>query len=499
MKITAVKEDITKIKTPALIVNLFEGVRSPSGATGSIDKALDGVISKLISEGEINGTLGETTVIHTFGKIEPDRVIVCGLGPQNDFTSDTVRQAVGETCRHLRKIKISNACTIAHGAGIGRLTPQESGQAIAEGAILGLYKFKRYLSSNDTAEFDKLIIVDNDSSKVPDIEKGIQYGLLMTSGTILARDMVNEPANTMTPSRMAEIASDLGNMGNLEVSILDRTEMETLGMGAFLGVAKGSTQPPKLISLKYNGDPENSSNVLGLIGKGVTFDSGGISLKSAGGMEEMKGDMAGGASVIGAMKILANLQPKVNVTGVVPATENMPGGEAQRPGDIVRALNGKTIEVINTDAEGRLILADAMVYATRLGITKMVDISTLTGAMVIALGKICTGIMGSDQQLINQVIKAGELSGERIWQLPMFPEYKDALKSSVADLQNVGGRAAGSITAGHFLAEFHENIPWAHLDIAGTSYSEKEKGYLVKGATGVPVRSLINLSLDQNC
>ena len=499
MEIKVLKEDVTRVKTPALIVNLFEGVKRPGGATGAVDRALDGAISQLIAEGEIKGKLGELTLIHTFGKIGPARVVVAGLGKQEDFSIDTVRQTMGEACRHLRKIKISSACTIAHGAGIAGLDPQSSGQAIAEGTALGLYRFKQYLSTDgkDSKEPEELIIVEGDTDKIGALERGVRIGRLMTEGTILARDMVNEPANIMTPTRMAEIAHQVADIEGLEVDIMERQQMEELGMGALLGVARGSLQPPKLIILKYSGDPENPSSNLGLIGKGVTFDSGGISLKPAGGMEEMKGDMAGGASVISTMKVLAQLRPRVNVTGVVPTTENMPGGQAQRPGDIVRALNGKTIEVINTDAEGRLILADAMVYATRLGVNRMVDVATLTGAIIVALGKICTGVMGNNQQLIDKVIEAGKPTGERIWQLPMFNEYKEALKSTVADVKNIGDRAAGSITAAYFLAEFHQGVPWAHLDIAGTSYTEREKGYLVKGATGVPVRTLVNLVMAE--
>ena len=312
---------------------------------------------------------------------------------------------------------------------------------------------------------------------------------------MLARDMANEPANIMTPTRMSEIARQVADADGLEASVLERKDMDDLKMGALVGVAKGSHQPPKLIILKYNGDPDNASNNLGLIGKGITFDTGGISLKPAGGMEDMKGDMSGGASVIGALQVLARLHPKVNVTGVIPATENMPGGEAQRPGDIVRAMNGKTIEVINTDAEGRLVLSDAMVYAKQQGVSRMVDIATLTGAMIVSLGKICTGVMGNDQDFIDHVIDAGKSAGERVWQFPMFDEYRDSLKSNVADMMNVGGRDAGSITAAKFLSEFTEGLPWAHLDIAGTARTDADKGYLVKGSTGIPVRTLVNLAL----
>ena len=500
MEIKVLRGDVTKVKTPALIVNLFEGVKRPGGATGAVDQATEGAISQLIDDGEIKGKAGEITLIHALGRIGPARVLVAGLGKQEEISANAVREVMGSACRYLRGKGISSACTIAHGAGIAGLDPKTVGQAIAEGILLGLYRFKPYLAANerDGKELDELTIVEGNADKIEALEKGVRAGRITAEGAVLARDMANEPANVMTPTRMAEIAQQVADAEGLEVSILERRDMEELGMGALLGVARGSHQPPKLIVLKYKGDPDNASRNLGVIGKGITFDSGGISIKPAGGMENMKGDMSGGASVIGAMQALGRLHPKANVTGIVPATENMPGGEAQRPGDIVRAMNGKTIEVINTDAEGRLILSDAMVYAKQLGVTHMVDVATLTGAIVISLGKICTGVMGSDQKLVDRVIEAGKAAGERMWQLPMFDEYRDALKSNVADMMNVSSnRDAGSIIAAKFLSEFSEGVPWAHLDIAGTYRSESDKGYAVKGSTGVPVRTLVNLALAE--
>ena len=498
MEIKVVREDVTQVKVPALIVNLFEGVQQPGGATGAVDRALDGAITQLIQEGEIKGKKSETTLIHTFGKIAPSRVLVAGLGKAESFSQETVRDVMAGSCRYLRRLGIERVATIAHGSGIAGLDARASGQGIAEGSIMGLYRFKNYLTkSEDSAgELDELLIVESDSSKLGELEKGVEQGRLMAEVAILARDMVNEPANVMTPTLMAEIAGQVAEEEGLEIKVLERHHMEELGMGAFLGVARGSDQPPKLIVLQYSGDPDNPSNNLGLIGKGITFDTGGISLKPAGGMEDMKGDMAGGASVIGAMKAIGHLKPRINVTGMIAATENMPGGSAQRPGDVVRSMSGKTIEVINTDAEGRLVLADALYYARQTGITRLVDIATLTGAVVVALGHACSGVMGNNQELIDQIIKTGQSTGERIWQLPMYDDYKEQIKSNVADVKNTGGRPAGSITAAYFLAEFTEDTPWAHLDIAGTYFSDKEKGYLVKGGTGVPTRTLINLALD---
>ena len=498
MEIRVVQGDVAQIQVPAIIVNLFEGVQKPGGATGAVDQALDGAISQLIADGEIKGKKGENTLIHTFGKIGPSRVLVAGLGSQEDFTQERVREVMASSSRYLRKLGMERIATIAHGSGIAGLDVGASAQAIAEGSTLGLYRFKNYLTKNEdgSKELDEILIVERDSGELGELEKGVQRGRLMAEAAILARDMVNEPANVLTPTRMAEIATQVADEEGLSIKVLDRKHMEELGMGAFLGVAKGSDQPPKLIVLEYRGDPDNSSRVLGLVGKGITFDTGGISIKPAGGMEDMKGDMAGGASVIGAMKAIGQLKPKVNVTGIIAATENMPGGSAQRPGDVVRSMSGKTIEVINTDAEGRLVLADALYYARQIGVTNIVDVATLTGAMVVALGHACSGVMGNDQELMDRIMKVGQSTGERIWQLPMYEEYKEQLKSNVADVKNIGGRPAGSITAAQFLAEFTEDTSWAHLDIAGTYLSSREKGYLVKGGTGVPTRTLISLALE---
>ena len=498
LKIDVQSADIIGIDTPALVVNLFRGVKKPGGATGAVDKALGGVITQLIEDGEIKGSTGETTLIHTLGKIKPSRVLVAGLGTQDKFDVQVVRRVSAEVVRFLRRKGISSAATIAHGAGIGGLDPQLSGQAIAEGAHLGLYKFGTYLTKNSdsTNEFEHLTVVESDKTRAKAIDAGIQLGSTVAKASITARNMVNEPANHMTPSRMAEAAQKVASDQGLKIEIMENAQMKNMGMGAFMGVAQGTDEPAKLIVLRYDGDPESPENNLGLIGKGITFDTGGISLKPPGGMEAMKGDMAGGASVIAAMEIIGQTKPKINVLAVIAATENMPGASAQRPGDVVRAMNGKTIEVINTDAEGRLVLADALCYAREQGITRLVDVATLTGAMVTTLGKACTGVMGNDGQLIHQTINAGKKTGEKFWELPMFDEYKDLIKSDVADMKNSGGRQAGSISAALLLAEFVDGAAWVHLDIAGTSTSDKAAGYLVKGATGVPVRTLAQLATD---
>jgi leucyl aminopeptidase len=496
MEIKVISGDITKIAADAVIVNLFEGVQRPGGATGAVDQALDSAISQLIARGEIKGKLNELTVIHTLGRMEAARVVVVGLGKQSDFTLDRIRGIMAEACKSLRKLGAEQVATIVHGAGIGGIDPEKAAQAIVEGSILGLYTFDKHKTKEpEHRELKELLIVERDESKIHNLEQGVYKGNILAQATSLARDLINQPANYMTPSNMVQVAREVAQAWGLELEVLERADMEQLGMGALLGVAQGSSQPPKFIILSYRG-ADSSRSPLGLVGKGVTFDSGGISIKPGEGMADMKGDMAGGAAVIAAMRAIAELKPKLNVTALIPATENLPSGTALKPGDVLKAMNGKTIEVVNTDAEGRLILVDALCYARKLGLSPLIDVATLTGACHVALGDICTGAFTNNQEFTDKVIQAGQDSGERIWQLPMYAEYKEQNKSDVADIKNSGGRYGGAITAAQFLAEFAEDTPWVHLDIAGTSQADKERTYLVKGATGVMVRTLVDLALS---
>ena len=499
MELKVITGDITTLEVGAIIVNLFEGVKQPGGATGAVDAALDGAITGLIADGEVTGKRSEMTLIHTLGKMSTPRVVVAGLGKQEGFSADRIRQVMGEAGRFIRKLGVRRAATIAHGAGIGGIEPSTSGQAMAEGTLLGLYTFRRYRSKQEDDpehEVEELQIVERDSAKTALIKQGVDRGRVLAEATIFARDMSNEPANVMNPTEMAERARQMAKETGLEFEVLDRPQMAELGMGALLAVAAGSDQPPKLIVLRYNGDPDNEENNIALCGKGITFDSGGISIKPAAGMGEMKGDMSGGAAVIGAMSAIAQLKPKINIMALVPATENLSGGSATRPGDVVRAMTGKSIEIENTDAEGRLVLADAIGYARKHGRRRLVDVATLTGAAVVALGRITSAVMGNDQPLIDRVLKAGEAAGERMWQLPLFEEYKELNRSKVADVKNTGGRDAGAITGAQFISEFAEEIPWAHVDIAGTARTSKNSGYLVTGSTGVGVRTLVCLVED---
>ena len=495
MEIRAVVGDIAKIKAGAIVVNLFEGMERLDGDIANIDKALDGAISQLISQGEIKGKLNEVTIVHSLGKLPATRVVVAGLGKQPELTQDRVRGVVAETCRLLQQKGVDSMATIAQGAEIAGITLEGAAQAVTEGALLGVYSFRRHITKEaEHGEIKQLLIVGSDETKLPILEQGCYKGRVLAEATNLARDMVNEPANYMTPNHMAEMAAKLAETYGLELSVLEREQMQELGMGALLGVAQGSRQPPKFIVLHYRGGDSTEIDVA-LVGKGITFDSGGISIKPSEKMDEMKGDMAGGAAVMAAISAIAQLKPKINVTAMIPATENLPGDSALKPGDILTAMNGKTIEIVSTDAEGRLTLADALGYAKKLGAKRVVDVATLTGACRIALADVCSGAFGNNQELIDKVIAAGAEAGELIWQMPMYEEYKEQNKSEVADIKNVGGKYGGAITAAQFLTEFVGDTPWVHLDIAGTSLSEKERTYRVKGATGVPVRTLVNLVL----
>jgi len=496
MEIKVITGDITKIEADAIIVNFFEGMEHPDGDTATIDRALTGAISQLIGKGEIKGKLNEITVIHSLGKLPAARIAVVGLGKQPELSTDKVRGAMAETCRSLQKRGVKTIVTVAQGAGIGGITLEGSAQAITEGALLGVYSFRRHITKEaEYGEIEQLTIVGANQANLSLLEQGCNKGRILAEATNLCRDMVNEPANYMTPTHMAERATKLAKTYGLKISVLEREQMQELGMGALLGVTQGSRQPPKFIVLQYKGSGSDESDIA-LVGKGITFDSGGISIKPSQGMEEMKGDMAGGAAVMVAMSAIAQLKPKINVMALIPCAENLPGGNSLKPGDVLTAMDSKTIEIISTDAEGRLILADALGYARKHNVRSIVDVATLTGACLVALGNVCTGAFTNNQELVDKVIAAGAGAGELIWQMPMYEQYKEQNKSDVADIKNVGGRYGGAITAAQFLAEFVGDTPWVHLDIAGTSLSDKARNYLVKGATGVPVRTLVNLVLS---
>ncbi|RJQ38684.1 MAG: leucyl aminopeptidase [Dehalococcoidia bacterium] len=497
MKIRAISGDISAIKADAIIISVFEEARKPEGELARIDKKLGGAVTKMMKEGEVKGKLSEIALIHSLGKLGAGRVAVVGLGKKAELTQDKVRQAAGETLRYLKKKGVATAASLNLGAGAAGISPEDAAQTLAEAALLGTYSFDKHLTkkNNNHKEIKELSIVAV-ASQLASAQKGIDRGVIIAEAANLARDMTNEPANFMTPTEMANVAKKLAGDYGLELTITEKKEMKALGMGGVLSVNQGSAQPPKFIILSYRGRKTEKVDIA-LVGKGVTFDSGGISIKPSEGMGEMKGDMAGGAAVIAAIGAIAQLKPKVNVVALCAATENMPDADALKPGDIITIMNGKTVEIISTDAEGRLTLADVLCYAVdKLKAKNIVDVATLTGACRVALGDITTGAFANNQALADRLLKAAKETGEYTWQMPMYEEYKEQNKSDVADIKNAGNRWAGAITAALFLSEFAGETPWVHLDIAGTSDTDKDHGYQVKGATGVPVRTLVKLVMS---
>ncbi|MQF83062.1 leucyl aminopeptidase, partial [SAR202 cluster bacterium AD-802-E10_MRT_200m] len=487
------------IDADALVVNLFQSEEAISPLFQDLDIALNGIITTLIRDQEIDGKIGKTSLIYTLGLLPVRRVLIVGLGKRKDFNLDVLRRETAEACRSLRRLRLKKIGFVTSDANL-QLTSfsnEELACTVTEGCLLGLYRFDQYKTKNtdqSDSDIENVLIVDEHVANTRALKRGVKVGSIIAEGVALARDMVNEPANVMTPTRVASIAENLAEMYDMKCTVFDRDDCDMLGMGAFLGIAQGSNEPPKFIILEYKGDIHQPENNLALIGKGITFDSGGISLKPAAGMASMKSDMAGAASVFGAIKAIAQLKPKINVVAVVAATENLPSGHAVKPGDILTAMNGKSIEIDNTDAEGRVTLADAVSYAKRLGFTRLLDVATLTGAIRAALGNVRMGLFTNNQEFADQVLEAGRESGEGMWMMPMDSDYKQQNHSNVADIKNTGGVGAGSITAAQFIGEFTAETPWVHLDIAAVAMSGKNEGYLTMGATGSPVRSLIKVA-----
>lgn len=492
MQVQVVQQDILKTKADAWIVNLFAGVTKPCGATSAVDEALGGQISRLIELGEFTGKLLETAVLYPIG-IPASKVIVVGLGEAEKLTLEKVRQAAGAAYKVAAKGKAQSIATIVHGAGIGGLCPVACAQATVEGTLLASYRYEaKGVKGNDRPQPTELIVAEHDADKLEAVKRGVNRGQVTAAATNLARTLVNTPANFMTPTHMAGVAEKVAQESNLQCEILERADMEKLGMGCLLGVAQGSAQPPKLIALRYEGNP--GGETLGLVGKGLTFDSGGISLKPSAGMERMKNDMAGGAAVLAAMSAIGKLQPKVNVLGVIACTENLPSGTALKPGDVIEAMTGQTVEIVSTDAEGRLILADAVAYAEHKGANKIVDVATLTGAIGVALGNIYAGLVSSNDELVEVIQQAAEQTGERFWRMPVHDDYRELYKSDVASMRNGGVRGGGAITGGMIIGEFVKDAAWAHLDIAAMASTESGKGYDIKGGTGFATRTLVQIA-----
>ncbi len=499
-RIIPAAREISAYRGDSLILPVAEGSRPLRGIARILDAALRGAITRATQQAAFRGKLSERYLLHPSGRLGVEHLLLIGLGKRSELTLDRARNVTAEALRHLRALKAKQIAIACHETSWPGLGTEPLAQAITEGALLGLYRFDPYKgrgSRPNENEIESLTLLCSNRDAIGALRAGIGRGEVLARATNLARDLVNEPANVLTPTALANRARAAARQHGLSVEVLDRRAMQRLGMGALLGVAQGSANPPRLIILRHRRRGGRASPALGLVGKGVTFDAGGISIKQAEGMETMKGDMAGAAAVIAAMTAIAALRVPLDVVAVIPAVENLPGATAQRPGDIVRAMDGTTIEVVNTDAEGRLILADALCYTRRLGATRLVDVATLTGGVVVALGSVRTGLFANDPTLARKVEAAGEAAGEKLWQLPLDDEYEELIKSDYADLKNTGGgKKAPAIGASRFLKHFVGETPWVHLDINGTSLQEGESGYRPKGATGVMTRTLIDLVLS---
>jgi leucyl aminopeptidase len=492
---------IEQKRDAAIVVNLFEGVKGPGGATGAVDRALGGSITDLIASGDFKGKFKEAWTLRSAGKITADRVLIVGLGKEEKFTLDRIREVAAKAHNVLRDLRLESFSTIIHGAGLAGYDVHRAAEAVAEGLLLGSYRFDVYKTEkgeeDGKGEVKRVTLVEREVEKVREVEDAVHAAEVICRAVNRTRELVNQPAGYKTPSKLAEVALEVAKEAGLKAHVIDRAEAEKLGMGAFLGVAQGSDQPPKFIVLEYWGAGPEVKPVA-LVGKGITFDSGGLSLKSADNMMDMKEDMSGAAAVLGTLEAVGRLRLPINVVGIAPCTENMPSGKAIKPGDILRTHLGKTIEVLNTDAEGRLILADGLGYVTRYEPQAIVDLATLTGACMVALGKKTTGMLGTDEELTARIRKAAQAVGEYVWPLPMYEEYEEQIKSDVADVKNIGGRWAGAITAAKLLQKFVKDYPWVHLDIAGTAFTDQgadavKKEYLGTGATGVGVRLLVQM------
>ncbi|HKD83167.1 MAG TPA: leucyl aminopeptidase [Terriglobales bacterium] len=493
MKTTLHTASPSQLETECLVAVVLDAAENadksdkPNPQIQSDDKAVLSAAADLIASGEVTGKMLETTLLHKPQGLKAKRLLLIGGGKAGKFSSAELRKLAGAAVRNLKSKELRSFVFIAPAV-------TDAAKAIVEGAIVGNFDPDYYKSDRKPQQIEDLTIIVRGDQKALAAE--IEQGRIIGEAQNFTRDLVNEPANRMTPTILADRAKKMCDETGLKCEIYGGDKIRELKMGAFWSVAQGSDEEPRLIVMRYEpaGAPEKP--VLGLVGKGITFDSGGLSIKTAEGMEKMKYDMAGGATMIGAMRAIAQLKPKVRVTAVVCATENMPSGKALRPGDVQIAMSGKSIEVLNTDAEGRLVLADGLYYARELGCTHLIDAATLTGAVGVALGLINAGVFSNDDEFYNRFAAALKKSGEKMWRLPIDDEYREMLKSDIADIKNVGGRYGGAITAAMFLKEFVGDTPWIHLDIAGIAWNDENKAWLARGPSGLAVRSIVEFAQE---
>ena len=495
MQITLESKLFAGIEMEALVSYVFEERDPVQGRVAEIDRLAGGLLGKLAKSGELTGKTLEFTLIHAPAGLKAARLLLVGAGKKEQFNSATLRKIAGAALRYLKSRSVKNLALLVREGD----ATEEFAQVVTEGVLTaGLEPDKYKTDKKNNKRIASVSIAGYSDSERTAGEKGLARGRIIADSQNFTRDLVNEPSNKMTPTILAQKAEAMAKAAGLAVEILDEKKIAELKMGALLSVAQGSVEPPRMMIITYSPlAPKPGAPVIGLIGKAVTFDTGGISIKPADGMEKMKYDMAGGATMIGVMRALAALKPNVKVICVVPSTENMPGGRAQKPGDIQTAMSGKTIEVLNTDAEGRLILADGVHYAKQLGATHLIDAATLTGAIVVALAGVNVGVFGSDQTFTDKLLASAKAAGEKMWQMPMDDEYREFIKGTVADIQNISsGKGAGATIGAMFIKEFTGDSPWIHLDIAGTAWNDDAKPWLAKGPTGVALRTLVHLVMS---
>jgi len=494
MDFQGISSNFPQAGVEALAITVFKGEKASSSALKDLDKLCNGHLATAIKSEEFKGEIGDTALIrlNPKGKVKASRLLIVGVGDQKDYKAAGVSVAAGTATRYLRKCNVKSFAFMPRFDGNAVEAVQNSVQAF----ITSQFELDKYKTKDKNSKAVSKLVVHVEGASSGDLKAGISRGQAIGDSMNFTRDLANEPPNILTPTEMANRAGKMAKEFGLKFEVLDEAKMKKLGMGSLLSVSLGSEQPAKLFALRYTPTKSTTKNndLLALVGKGITFDTGGISLKPGENMDAMKYDMSGGATVIGTMRAIALLKPTVPVLGVVAAVENMPDGKASRPSDVVTASNGKTIEILNTDAEGRLILADAVAYAEKQGATRIVDMATLTGAVIVALGDVNTGIMGNDQGLIDEIVALGKDAGEGFWQLPLGAEYSKQIKSDIADIKNIGPRGkAGTIMGAVFIQEFVDKAKWAHLDIAGTAWHDSVRPHQAKGPTGVAVRTLVKL------
>ena len=504
MRIRVEVGDISRWEDEVIVVNLFEGMDHPGGATGAVDAALGHQISAMIASRDLSGAFKDVTGFPTFDRIPGNRVIVVGLGRREDFTLDRVREVSARAATKVRDMGLTTFATIVHGAGVGEIDLGDAAEAVVEGALLGLYRYDEHKTQPDGKRVEAMTIVNLEKARAGEIRDAVHRASVVGSSVNFARDLINAPSNVKTPRLLTEKIRAAAKEAGAKLTVYDEAQLKDLGFGALLGVARGSVEPPRLLVLEHAGGGRSKPVVL--VGKGITFASGGIALKplealGADPMWLMRYDMAGAAVALSAVLAAARLKLPVNAVAIAPVTENMPSGSAQKPGDIVRTFGGKTIEVLNTDAEGRLVLADALGFAKTFKPQATIDLATLTGAAKVALGRMASAMFADDASLRERLLRASEATAERVWEMPLWDDYDEQIKSDFADVKNTGGRSAGAVTAAKFLQRFVDGFPWAHLDIAGPAWIEAapdspKKAYLPTGASGYGVRLLVRLLRD---